>query len=180
MTGRSELPAMSSIGSSDNAVTMNTDLSLFALSGIVSMSHYIEWSLEVTPMRFPSLPVRFLSTGMAFAMIIAMIAVASPTPAFATTGRDAVGMCIDSTAEGSRCEWNVNDKGEIDICNQNACIYCASATAECDPPSEKKSRPTGTLPIGTIITIEGLGTFKVSSRIPTGWIVKAPTKESKK
>ena len=50
------------------------------------------------------------------------------SPAQVTDGRTAIGICIDSTASGARCEWSVNDKGEIDICNKNGCVYCSSAT----------------------------------------------------
>jgi hypothetical protein len=41
-----------------------------------------------------------------------MLFVTAATSALAIDGRTAVGVCIDSTASGARCEWSVNDKGE--------------------------------------------------------------------
>ena len=87
------------------------------------------------------------------------------TPAMATKGREAVGMCIDSTANGSRCEWNVNDQGEIDICNKNGCVYCPSATSDCKVVS-RSARPgrKWTLPPGTKIETP-YGSHTVTRRV---------------
>jgi hypothetical protein len=65
---------------------------------------------------------------MTIAVIVAAIAVTLSTQALAIDGRTAVGVCIDSTASGARCVWNVNEKGEVDICNKSGCITCPSAT----------------------------------------------------
>ena len=63
----------------------------------------------------------FRDAFMTFAAIMAATVIAS-SPALAIDGRTAVGVCIDSTA--TRCAWSVNDKGEIDICNQSGCVFC--------------------------------------------------------
>ena len=81
-------------------------------------------------------------------------------PAWATDGRTAVGMCIDSTASGARCAWSVNDKGEIDICNKNGCVYCPSATKECTA-AIKRPRPSRSLPEGVEVSTK-LGNFKTT------------------
>lgn len=82
--------------------------------------------------------------------------------ASAIDGRTAVGMCIDSKI---RCAWSVNDKGEIDICNKNGCVYCPSATEECTV-AKKRPRPSTNLPDGVVVSTL-LGDFKVkrSNRI---------------
>jgi hypothetical protein len=92
----------------------------------------------------------FRMTGCLAVTTVAAILMIGATPAFAIDGRNAVGVCIDSTASGARCAWNVNEKGEIDICNKSGCVYCASATAEC-APARGRPRPTRGLPVGTII-----------------------------
>ncbi len=84
------------------------------------------------------------------------------SPAWAVDGRTAVGMCIDSTASGARCGWSVNDKGEIDICNKNGCVYCPSSTAECTVAQKGRPRPRRTLPEGVEASTP-LGGFKVGS-----------------
>ena len=119
--------------------------------------------------------VTFLFTGM----IVAAIALMSPTPAFAINGRDAVGVCIDSTAGGAKCAWSVSDKGEIDICNKSGCVTCPSAEGECKLAAKTRPRPTTGLPLGTTITTE-LGSFKVTPRAYTGSLLKAYPAESKK
>jgi hypothetical protein len=83
--------------------------------------------------------------------------------AVATDGRTAVGMCIDSTASGARCEWSVNDKGEIDICNKNGCVYCESATKQCTVAKRGRPRPNRVLPVDATITTT-VGSFKVTPR----------------
>lgn len=99
------------------------------------------------------------------AAFVAAISFGLSTPAFATDGRTAVGMCIDSTASGARCAWSVNDQGEIDICNKNGCVYCPSATDECTVVSKTRPRPTRGLPPGARVETP-LGTFEVSSQPP--------------
>jgi len=65
-------------------------------------------------------------------LLLALVATAMlSTAASATTGREAVGMCIDSTASGARCGWAVSKDGSIDVCNKNGCVTCPSATANC-------------------------------------------------
>jgi hypothetical protein len=119
--------------------------------------------------------VTFLFTGM----IVAAIALASSTPAFAINGRDAVGVCIDSTAGGARCAWSVNDKGEIDICNKSGCVTCPSADGECVVAAKTRPRPSRGLPVGTTVTTE-LGSFKVTPRVYTRSLLKASPAVSKK
>ena|SRR5579863_1385688 len=131
-------------------------------------------------MRFPVLNGTFLSTSMITMAIFVVIAIASPTPAHATKGREAVGMCIDSTANGSRCAWGVNDKGEIDICNKNGCVYCPSADGDCVVASKTRPKPVRTFPVGATVTIESLGSFKVSPHAPTGSLVTRKSAEIKK
>lgn len=116
-----------------------------------------------------------LLSNSAFALaIVFAIALFSPRQAHAINGRDAVGVCIDSTASGARCGWNVNSKGEIDICNKSGCVYCASATANCVIAAKAPmGGPPRGFPVGTTITT-AIGTFKVSSRIYDGPILKAP------
>jgi hypothetical protein len=93
------------------------------------------------------------------AMLVAVVA----SPAKATDGRTAVGMCIDSTASGARCEWSVNDKGEIDICNKSGCVYCPSATADCSVAARSRPHPTRPLPVGTIVRT-GVLNVQISSK----------------
>jgi hypothetical protein len=62
---------------------------------------------------------------------LATVCLVGVTPASATTGREAVGMCIDSTATGARCGWAVSKDGSIDICNKNGCVTCPSAEGTC-------------------------------------------------
>jgi hypothetical protein len=96
-------------------------------------------------------------------VLAAVVAVFGFSPASATDGRTAVGMCIDSTASGARCEWSVNDKGEIDICNKNGCVYCPSATSQCTVASRVRPRPRLTLPPGAVVVTE-FGSFRVAPR----------------
>jgi len=98
--------------------------------------------------------------------------VTAATPAFAIDGRTAVGVCIDSTASGARCEWSVNDKGEIDICNKSGCVYCPSGTAECTAAAKGRPRPTRTLPVGAVVGTSVLN-VKISKQRPfSGSILK--------
>jgi len=90
---------------------------------------------------------------------------------FAINGREAVGMCIDSTAGGARCAWNVNSKGEIDICNKSGCVYCPSAEGTCTVAAKIHKPPTHTLPSGATVETK-LGTFKVKPRPITGPLLK--------
>ena len=120
--------------------------------------------------RTTFLPVVSVAIGSAIALALA-------TPAFAIDGTTAVGMCIDSTAGGARCLWNVNEKGEIDICNQTGCVYCPSATGQCSV-ARKRPRPTASLPAGTTV-VTSLGSFKVMPHAYTGPILKAPPMENK-
>ncbi len=112
------------------------------------------------------------------AATICIIALAATKPAFAIDGRTAVGMCIDSTADGSRCAWSVNDKGEIDICNKSGCVYCASADSECVVAAKRQPHPITTLPAGSTVVTE-LGTFKVQPHAFTGSFLKVPPSETK-
>jgi hypothetical protein len=97
-----------------------------------------------------------------FAALAALI-VAPVNLALATDGRTAVGMCIDSTASGARCAWSVNDKGEIDICNANGCVYCPSATSQCTVASRVRPRPRLSLPVGTTV-MTSVGIYRVTPR----------------
>jgi hypothetical protein len=101
-----------------------------------------------------------------------------PILAFAINGRDAVGVCIDSTAGGSRCEWSMNDKGEIDICNRSGCVTCPSAKDECTVAKKGRPRPNVGLPAGSTVTTAA-GTFKVTPRAFNGSILKAKPAEVK-
>jgi hypothetical protein len=67
------------------------------------------------------------SLAPAICLSVATLYFAGVSPASATTGREAVGMCIDSTAKGARCGWAVSKDGSIDICNKNGCVTCPSA-----------------------------------------------------
>ena len=85
------------------------------------------------------------------------------SPAQVTDGRTAIGICIDSTASGARCEWSVNDKGEIDICNKNGCVYCSSATSQCTGASRTRPRSRLSLPVGAVV-MTPVGIFSVKPR----------------
>jgi hypothetical protein len=92
--------------------------------------------------------VTFFSTSTLVAVIVFAVALFSPAQAHAINGRDAVGVCIDSTASGANCAWGVNGKGEIDICNKSGCVYCASASADCVVANVAPGgRPTRGLPV---------------------------------
>ena len=108
-------------------------------------------------------PSMSLLCGYAVLATVGAVTLTVSTPASATKGREAVGMCIDSTANGSRCAWSVNDKGEIDICNKNGCVYCPSATSDCTVVSRARPRPSLTLPPGTKVQTT-LGAHTVSRR----------------
>ena len=88
------------------------------------------------------------ATTMAFLAIVGMTAATLSTPASATNGRTAVGMCIDSTASGARCGWSVSKDGSIDICNKNGCVTCASADAQCVAAARATKGPILARPIG--------------------------------
>jgi len=111
--------------------------------------------------------VVFLTGGLIVAAILAL-----PQNAFATKGREAVGMCIDSTASGNRCAWSVNDKGEIDICNKNGCVYCPGADQDCKV-TKSRPKPTRGLPVGTKVTT-AVGSFTVTPRVYTGSLADVP------
>lgn len=116
----------------------------------------------------------FRLTGMMFAALVAAFVFSLSTPSSATDGRTAVGMCIDSTASGNRCAWSVNDKGEIDICNKNGCVYCPSAEGQCTVAAKTRPRPTRGLPVGTKISTS-VGTFEVTPKVVKGSFLKAET-----
>jgi hypothetical protein len=113
--------------------------------------------------------------GVTIATLVAILVIATiawPRPARAIDGRTAVGACIDSTASGARCGWSVNDKGEIDICNKNGCVYCKSADSECVAAARKgRPRPTTGLPPGTSV-MTPVGTFKVAPHHSKGSILQ--------
>jgi hypothetical protein len=91
----------------------------------------------------PMFTLTFQTASRAITLRFAAVVVATTlsTAAWATTGRDAVGMCIDSTASGARCGWAVSKDGSIDICNKNGCVTCPSATAECTPAKKRPKQP---------------------------------------
>lgn len=97
-------------------------------------------------------------------MLIALALLSSP--ASAIDGRTAVGICIDSTASGAHCAWSVNDKGEIDICNKNDCVYCPSATEQCTV-AKNRPRPSRALPVGATVKTP-MGLIDVTSRSFSG------------
>lgn len=130
------------------------------------MSKHIDNNSKAVTMPSLARRARFLFAPLIVAAIIAVIALTSTTPAFAINGRDAVGVCIDSTASGARCVWNVDNNGAIDICNKGGCVHCDSAESECTVAA-KIHRPTRTLPVGTTVTTE-LGSFKVTNRVHKG------------
>lgn len=103
------------------------------------------------------LGARGVAAAFFFATAGASLMVASP--AAATDGRTAVGMCIDSTASGARCGWAVGSDGSIDICNKNGCITCPSAEGECAVADVTHPPPRG-LPVGAKVTT-ALGAFTV-------------------
>lgn len=105
-----------------------------------------------------SLTARRVATP-ALAALLAAAGLAFATPASATDGRTAVGLCIDSTASGARCGWAVGSDGSIDICNKNGCVTCASATAECTV-ADVVHKPGRGLPTGTKVST-ALGEFTV-------------------
>jgi hypothetical protein len=92
-----------------------------------------------------------MTVRLAILTFASMLIVTAATPALAIDGRTAVGVCIDSTASGARCEWSVNDKGEIDICNKSGCVYCPSATGECAAAAKGRPHPTRALPVGATV-----------------------------
>ncbi len=113
---------------------------------------------------------------LAVLTLAAMLIVTAATPALAVDGRTAVGICIDSTASGARCEWSVNDKGEIDICNKSGCVYCPSATADCTTAARGRPRPVRTLPVGTIVRTPVLN-VEISKKPISGPILGARCRE---
>ncbi len=112
------------------------------------------------------------------AATICIIALAAPTPAFAINGRTAVGMCIDSTADGSRCAWAVSKTGGIDICNKSGCVHCDSADSECVVAAKRQPHPITSLPAGSTVVTE-VGTFKVKPHAFTGSFLKVAPSEIK-
>jgi hypothetical protein len=88
------------------------------------------------------------AAAMTFLAVVGVTAVTLSTPASATNGRTAVGMCIDSTASGARCGWSVSKDGSIDICNKNGCVTCPSADAQCVAAARALKGPVVTRPIG--------------------------------
>lgn len=70
-----------------------------------------------------------LTTTRLFAAATICLSLVSITPAFAMTGRAAVGKCIDM---GNKCGWSRLGDGTIVIIVEGAPdIICPSATAEC-------------------------------------------------
>lgn len=109
------------------------------------------------------------------AVLLLLAGLAMPGDARATDGRTAVGMCIDGTAKGLRCEWSVNDKGEIDICNKNGCVTCPSATGQCTVVSRTRPRPTKPFP-GTIVSTP-VGWFEVGKNPGIEELIPPPKKK---
>lgn len=103
----------------------------------------------------------YLTVTLVAALVAALLL---SSAAHATTGRDAVGMCIDSTASGARCVWSVNPKGEIDICNKNGCVTCPSANGTCEVTIHR-TRPTRPLPSGVVVDT-AIGNFTVAPKQP--------------
>lgn len=103
--------------------------------------------------------IRLYRATMARLLGLACTLMLATTPTWATDGRTAVGMCIDSTASGARCGWSVNNKGEIDICNKTGCVYCPSATAEC-VVAKKRPPPKLSLPKGVTVNTS-LGAYEI-------------------
>jgi len=91
-------------------------------------------------------------------MIAAVLSICgfSCNTAWAIDGRNAVGMCIDA---GPKCAWSVNDKGEVDICTASGCVYCPSATSECE--LARTARPKPTKPAGGVIVSTRIGWYEV-------------------
>lgn len=102
--------------------------------------------------------------------IVSILISAAAAPALATDGRTAVALCIDSSASGARCAWSVNDKGEIDICNKNGCVYCPSATAQCSV-ARSRPRPSRPLPVGTTVNTP-IGSIEITKDPFTGSILR--------
>lgn len=70
-----------------------------------------------------------MSARIILAAAIATAAFAT-VPAYATTGRDAVGMCIDNQSKG--CVWLMDNKGQIEIITgDNRYITCPDAKSQC-------------------------------------------------
>lgn len=115
----------------------------------------------------PAERVRIVTGGLILAAILMF-----PQTTFATKGREAVGMCIDSTASGARCAWSVNDKGEIDICNKNGCVHCPGADKDCKV-TRTRPKPTRSIPVGATVTT-AVGTFTVTPRVYTGSLADIP------
>jgi hypothetical protein len=109
---------------------------------------------------------------MSFGAAVAVLAVAMPMPVMAIDGKAAVGICIDISASGRRCEWSLGDKGEIDICYRNGCVFCPAATGQCTAAGKTRPRPARRLPIGTKV-ITPVGTFEVAEP-PRSWRILAP------
>lgn len=105
-------------------------------------------------------------------MLVCTLILICTSKSFATTGREAVGMCIDSTAGGARCAWSVNGKGEVDVCNKSGCVTCPSAEGTCTV-AKTLHHPTRGIPVGATVTTE-LGTFKITPRVYTGPLLKVP------
>lgn len=104
---------------------------------------------------------RIVSRLLAVVWALVAMVLLLPDAAWATKGREAVGMCIDSTASGARCVWNVNDKGEIDICNKNGCVTCPGADKDCVMARTSRPKPHRALPEGVELNTP-LGSFKVN------------------
>jgi hypothetical protein len=102
----------------------------------------------------------------------------APAPALAIDGRTAVAICIDGTASGSQCVWSANEKGEVDICNKDGCIYCPSGKAECTAATGR-SRPTRALPVGAKVTTP-FGEIEVSKDPIQGSLLSARCPDSRR
>src|SRR3954451_5869939 len=103
--------------------------------------------------------IRMIARTAAAISFFIILAATGATPAYATNGRTAVGMCIDSTASGARCGWAVSDDGSIGICNKRGCITRPSAEGECTVAARANHTPPG-LPVGVTVTTK-LGAFTV-------------------
>jgi hypothetical protein len=112
-----------------------------------------------------------MTVRLAVMTFVAILIGAAATPASAIDGRTAVGVCIDSTAGGARCAWSVNDKGEIDICNQSGCVYCKSGTDECTTTARGRAKPTRTLPVGATVKTPVLS-IQITGKPFTGSILR--------
>lgn len=84
---------------------------------------------------------------IATSLLVALVTLA--TPASATSGRQAVGMCIDAPG----CTWAMDKDGKnIDILTADGTyIHCADATSECTIPRRAgPSKKLNAAPMGGV------------------------------